>query len=50
MKVNLRNIRLAWRFRRYRKLWYHRHEIMAGLATLSVVTAGVLLLPKRSGS
>ena len=47
MKVNLRNIQLAWKFRRYRKLWGHRYEIMAGLLTASVVTAGILLQPKR---
>jgi hypothetical protein len=47
MKVNLRNIQLAWKYRRFRKLWFRRHEIVAALVTASVVTAGILLQPKR---
>lgn len=47
MKINLRNIQLAWKYRRYRKLWFRRHEIAALLVTASVVAAGVLLQPKR---
>jgi hypothetical protein len=47
MKVNLRNIKLAWKYRRYRGLWRRRYDIAAGLLTASVVGAGILLQPKR---
>jgi hypothetical protein len=46
MKIKLRNVRLAWKYRRYRKLWKHRYGIGAGLAG-AAITAGILLRPKR---
>jgi hypothetical protein len=46
MKMTLRNAKLAWKYRRYRKLWSHRYQIGAGLAA-SAVVAGILLRPKR---
>jgi hypothetical protein len=46
MKITARNVRLAWKYRRYRKLWNNRYPIGAALAGL-LVAAGILLRPRR---
>jgi hypothetical protein len=46
MKISVRRVRLAWKYRRYRKLWTHRYQIGAALAT-AAVGAGILLRPRR---
>jgi hypothetical protein len=47
MKMTVRNLRLAWKYRRYRKLWSNRYSIGAALATGAAVGAGILLRPRR---
>src|SRR5215831_14867190 len=46
MKITLRRAKLAWKYRKYRKLWEHRYGIGAALAG-SALAAGILLRPKR---
>jgi hypothetical protein len=46
MKITLRRAKLAWKYRKYRKLWAHRYGIGAALAG-SALAAGILLRPKR---
>jgi len=51
MKITVRRVRLAWKHRKYRKLWSHRYEIGAALAA-AAVAAGILVRRKsilRSG-
>jgi len=46
MKITVRRVRLAWKYRRYRKLWTHRYQIGAALVA-AAVGAGILLRPRR---
>jgi hypothetical protein len=47
MKITVRRVRLAWKYRRYRKLWNHRFELGALLTVGGMVAAGILLRPGR---
>jgi hypothetical protein len=46
MKINVRRMKLAWKYRRYRHLWRRRYEIGAFLAT-AAIAAGILFRPGR---
>jgi hypothetical protein len=42
MKISLKNIRRAWKYRALRPLWRHRKEIGAGTVALAAIGAGIL--------
>jgi hypothetical protein len=43
MKISMKNIRRAWKYRGFRPLWRHRKEIGAATLTLTALGAGILL-------
>jgi len=42
MKISMKNIRRAWKYRGFRPLWRHRKEIGAGTVALAAIGAGIL--------
>jgi hypothetical protein len=41
MKLSIRKLRLAWKFRRFRPVWKRRREIGAGALTVAALGAGI---------
>jgi hypothetical protein len=52
MKLNARNVKLAWKYRhflwKYRNLIRHRREIAGAAVALAAVAAGVMLASRSN--
>jgi hypothetical protein len=52
MKINARNVKLAWKYRhflwKYRNLIRHRREIAGAVVGLAALTAGVVLATRSN--
>uniref|UniRef100_Q01ZH6 Uncharacterized protein n=1 Tax=Solibacter usitatus (strain Ellin6076) TaxID=234267 RepID=Q01ZH6_SOLUE len=46
MKLTIKNIRRAWKYRAFRPLWRRRKEIGAGTVALAALGAGILISSK----
>jgi ferric-dicitrate binding protein FerR (iron transport regulator) len=42
MKISMKRLQFAWKYRRFRPLWRRRRELGAGALAMAAIGAGIL--------